>query len=246
LDTLKFPAKPLRFVSLRVFHVVLRAVVGIVFARTRGRHPLMPGERRNGWNAAVRLALAFWLVFAILLLPLVGKGLFGAFADGGPVLLNLDLIASFLVFALVLAAICRRLVVGAEVAAPVETPGSVVATPTRRRLLGDVATAAFAAVSVGLAYSLVSAKKSPPTSGAASVGSPAAPAATPTQPAAAQPVANAHATTAAANPSPIVASSQTTAAPAAAVGTPVAPAVEPVEWKISGLGFAAAEVAWAL
>src|SRR5438105_2155745 len=95
LDTLKFQAKPLLFVSLLLFQVVLGAVVGIVFARTRGSEEPRPGERWNGWNTAVRLAVALWLVFAILLLPLVGKGLFGGFADSGPVLLNLGLVASF-------------------------------------------------------------------------------------------------------------------------------------------------------
>src|SRR5262245_14594401 len=77
LDTLKFQAKPLLFVSILVGQVVVGALAGVVFARVWGRSPTGPGEVWSGRGAAIRLSLVGWLVVAILILPLVGQGLFG-------------------------------------------------------------------------------------------------------------------------------------------------------------------------
>lgn len=156
LDTLKFQAKPLLFVSILVLQIVVGAVIGIVFALIWGRE--IPGVRRHwsGWSRAFLCALVAWAITGLILLPVAGNGFFGASTSIGPFALNFALLINFLLFGLSLAGTYRISISRA----PLEVGEEPAPSRERRRLLGGVAVGAVAVLAAGATYRIITAPES--------------------------------------------------------------------------------------
>jgi DMSO/TMAO reductase YedYZ molybdopterin-dependent catalytic subunit len=236
LDTLLFGAKPLLFVSLVLVQIGVSGIVGIIFASRWGRDA--SDGRLTSWRGGALVGLAAWALTAIVLLPIAGQGMFGAATADGPVVLNLALIAEFLVFGLTIAA-SYRLLADDQGAAPVSEGAR---SPGRRRLIGGALAGSLAVLAAGTLYRIVNpgvfdaaatgtmpvaSGSSPPTpmpspNSVVSVTSPptAAPAAPPAIASAAAP------TTAVSNATKVAAAPDTATAPTVTTAP---------EWTIKGL-----------
>ncbi len=229
LDTLKFQAKPLLFVSILILQIVVGAMIGIVFALIWGRE--IPGVRRHwsGWTRALLCALVAWLITGAILLPVAGSGFFGLSTSVGPIALNFALLISFLLFGLSLAGTYRVSVVRARLDVGEEPAPS----PERRRLLGGVAVGAVAVLAAGATYRIITAPES--TARLTVVGTPAGGAGSSSPEPTAAPASRSTSTPLASTSSTPTASTELTSAPGA---TPkgITSSATSSDWNIPGLG----------
>lgn len=240
LDTFLFQAKPLLFVGLLVFQLIVLGVVGVVFTRVWGRR-ITSDRSDEGWRSGVIAGLAAWAITVVVLLPIAGQGMFGSATADGALGLNLVLIFGFLIFGLTLATSYQLLAV---VPAPAASKAGVVdyahvQSPDRRRMIGGVAVATVAVLTAGTTFRIVNPAKPNENASTAAAGSDvaaaptasvnvAASAPTATEAAAAAPVASAPTTPASAASS--LASAATTSAP-----PPPIASVLSAEWAIKEL-----------
>ncbi len=152
LDTLKFQAKPLLFVSILVLQVAVGAMLGVLFGLIWGPGLLEIRRRWFGWNGGVLGAVALWLFTTLGLLPMVGDGLFGSRTSFDVVGLNLALLVNFLLFGLTVAGSYRVLFT-------TELTGESAPSTERRRLLGGLAVGAIATLAAGSTYRVIAAPK---------------------------------------------------------------------------------------
>lgn len=129
LDTLKFQARPVLFVSILLLQIVIGAVIGIVFGLAWGRSVVAIRRPWIGWSGGLIGACALWVLTTAVLLPLAGKGFLGLQSSVDPFGLNLGLILNFLLFGLTVAGSYRVLAISEST----EEPSM---SPERRRLLG--------------------------------------------------------------------------------------------------------------
>jgi DMSO/TMAO reductase YedYZ molybdopterin-dependent catalytic subunit len=230
LDTLQFQAKPLLYVGIFVVQIVAGALLGALFASIWGRR-LDPGRARwDGWGGALLTAAVAWLLTGLVILPIAGRGVFGAYVAAGALALNLSLVTSFFLYGITLAGTYRILLVarGLEGTAPAAaSDAESVRNAERRRLLGGVAVGAVAVLASTAAYRSLGTS---PSLGGSEADSPLAPALpTPggvaTAETAAAPAGAAVATTA---PAPVVTSASTVSATSAAAASTAASATFPV------------------
>src|SRR5579859_4095732 len=237
LDTLLFQAKPLLFVSLVVGQIAVSGILGIIFALRWGKSETTDG-RWSGWQGGWVFGLAAWVITAVVLLPIAGQGMFGSATTDGPILLNLALIAEFLIFGLTIAASYHFLTLDQREA--LNSTGA--RDPGRRRLIGGALAGSAAVLTAGTLYRIIypGAVASPGAGSklVASGSAPPTPLPNPTSAASAPSTA-----TIVPTPAPAVASAATTSSPAPTLATAavtpdsaVAPTVTTApEWTINGL-----------
>jgi len=155
LDTLKFQAKPLLFVSILLLQIVVGAIIGAVFGLTWG--PGLRGIRRrwSGWQGGLLGAVGLWLITSIGLLPAAGDGFFGSQTPFNAVGLNFALLVNFLLYGLTVAGSFRVLF-------SAESGEQPTTSPERRRLLGGIAVGGIAALAAGATYRIIAAPKPGP------------------------------------------------------------------------------------
>ena len=97
LERLQVAAKPLMFGGILVGQVVLGAVLGLLYARYSPRLPL---KESRVWERGILMAVAVWVVFMVVVTPLLGSGLFGSTLPDGPFPYMFTSLASFAAFGL--------------------------------------------------------------------------------------------------------------------------------------------------
>ena len=95
LERLQVAAKPLMFGGILVGQVVLGAFVGLLYVRYSPRLPL---EESRVWERGLLMAVVVWLVFMVVITPLIGSGLFGSTLPDGPLPYMFTSLASFAAF----------------------------------------------------------------------------------------------------------------------------------------------------
>ncbi|MCC6178632.1 MAG: molybdopterin-dependent oxidoreductase [Chloroflexi bacterium] len=197
LDTLQKSAKPLMYVGI----VALQLGIGALLGRGYAFGPVT-------WKRALKLGLAVWGIFGVVILPIFGLGLFGSGALVGPWVIGAQMLVDFLSFAVAMV-ILLRVFAPALAAAP--DGGAYERAPTSRRAALVTITGGIVAIAVGgtIWRSLLEVWSTPPST--ASVPPPA-----PVEGTAASSAAGRAATSA----SPIAAAPGTTTA--ATAGSPLA------------------------
>jgi DMSO/TMAO reductase YedYZ molybdopterin-dependent catalytic subunit len=97
LDVLLRAAKPTLEAGILVGQLVLGGLLGVLYARD------------PGWKRALAIVGATWVIVGVILLPLLGLGLFGSAVRGGAPIVGASLLAVFLVFAAALVWLHRLL-----------------------------------------------------------------------------------------------------------------------------------------
>lgn len=97
LDTLLRAAKPTLQAGILIGQLALGGALGLVYAR------------EPGWRRALAIAGATWLVVGLVLLPLLGLGVFGGSQRGGTAVIGASLLAVFLLYAAALVWLHRLL-----------------------------------------------------------------------------------------------------------------------------------------
>jgi DMSO/TMAO reductase YedYZ molybdopterin-dependent catalytic subunit len=98
LDVMQRAAKPTLYAGIFIGLLVVGALLGRWYARGA-----------PGWPRALRMALIVWLVFGVLVLPILGAGLFGSVVRAGPVVVGAQMLVAFLSFGVALVLIRRVL-----------------------------------------------------------------------------------------------------------------------------------------
>ena len=81
LEILQVAAKPLMFSILLVAQVLAGGLFGVAHVRYSSTMPFLP---ESSWLRSLILATAIWLIFMVLLSPVIGAGLFGVSLADGP------------------------------------------------------------------------------------------------------------------------------------------------------------------
>ena len=81
LEHLQVAAKPLMFSTLLVTQVLAGGILGVAHVRYSSRTPFLP---ESTWLRSLILATVIWLIFMVLLSPVIGAGLFGVSLADGP------------------------------------------------------------------------------------------------------------------------------------------------------------------
>ena len=108
LDVMQRAAKPTLFAGLFVGQIVVGGLLGRWYA-TGARDPAARGPAALGWQRALRMALVVWLVLGVLVMPVLGVGLFGSVVRAGPVVVGAQMLAAFGSFAAALVLLYRVL-----------------------------------------------------------------------------------------------------------------------------------------
>ena len=243
LDTFLFNAKPLLFVGLLAFQILVLGLVGIVFARVWGRH-FVSDRLDEGWRSGIILGIALWAVTAVLFLPIAGQGMFGSAQPENVLGLNLVLVLGFLIFGLTLATSYQLLMLDLIVVDSANAGGRAndVQSLDRRRVIGGVAAGAVAVLTAGTTYRILHPPPDEQSSGVAAVDSGVSPALPTGSAASRASVASGtpFSAVAAATPLVSVAASPTatlnsSSLPATPAALPTVPTSPSAEWKIPGL-----------
>lgn len=124
LGALEEGAKPLLLAGLLLGHLVMGAIIGIVYARAQGQ----PSDRRGAgwmsgpWAGSLVISAALWLVSLLIVMPAAGAGLLGMASRAGPVALILSSLVASTAFGLSLAVFFRGLVATRETTSDAMTP----------------------------------------------------------------------------------------------------------------------------
>ena len=81
LEILQVAAKPLMFSILLVTQVLAGGLFGVAHVRFSSKTPFLP---ESSWLRSLILATVIWLIFMVLLSPVIGAGLFGVSLADGP------------------------------------------------------------------------------------------------------------------------------------------------------------------
>ncbi len=105
LDTLRFKAKPLLYLSILIGQLAVGALIGLAYAaylrrRTREVPVHMARLPQARWRHAAVLASLLWIVSEVLILPILGDGLFGIAHRPALRGFHLALLGEFLVFSM--------------------------------------------------------------------------------------------------------------------------------------------------
>lgn len=154
LDHIGHYAKPLLFLSLLAGQVALGGFLGVLYAKlwdqaTEGGGGL-GAVWRTGLSGSVVYAVVLWLLTMVLLLPLVGAGLFGLSARAGNTLVAPATLFLFLTYGLVLFTL-RELAPSNRLEAATEAPSDT----QRRSLLGSAFLAGAGLVAGGAVVGLL-------------------------------------------------------------------------------------------
>ena len=95
LENLQVAAKLLMFSVLLAGQVLTGGLLGLIYVRYSSKLALLPG---NSWAKVILVATGVWLVFMILVSPLLGAGFFGMSLPNGLVGFTFTTYASFLAF----------------------------------------------------------------------------------------------------------------------------------------------------
>ena len=139
LGAISFAAKPLFLTAVVVGYLLLAGALGALYHRLSAR---VPDTLPTRLGLAALLALAAWLLVALVLLPILGKGVFGG-VDGGALVVSTPLLLGGIVYAVVLA-----LADGVSTAAGAEGPGSST-LESRRQFLRALAGGSVLVVVLG-------------------------------------------------------------------------------------------------
>ena len=154
LGALENKAKPLLLATLVLGHLVLGAVIGLLYARIWGQSFLPEGPRayaRNPWNGGLLASAGLWLLALLVVMPATGAGVLGLASRAGPVSLAWSSLAASLAYGLSLVALFQGLL-AAQAVSPQEIP---VVDQKRRALLLKLAAIPVALLAAGGAWQLL-------------------------------------------------------------------------------------------
>jgi DMSO/TMAO reductase YedYZ molybdopterin-dependent catalytic subunit len=98
LDLMQKAAKPTLYIGIFLGQIALGGLLGRWYAG---------GEA--GWRRALKMAIVTWLVVGVVVLPVMGVGLFGSAVRAGPVVVGAQMLIAFLSFAAALVLISQAL-----------------------------------------------------------------------------------------------------------------------------------------